>query len=478
LIGCGSYRHLEDLPAVRNNVVDLAGTLTDPVFGGFLESGCSVLPEDVAAVDVFDALCQAGRDAEDTFLVYFAGHGVLGGRNELHLALSNTRDDSAAALTGLPYDQVREALLESPALNRVVILDCCFAGRAIQDMAGGEGSVAGQIGIEGTYTLAAAPRDRIALAPEGAVYTAFTGALLELLQKGVPGGSELLTLAELYPRLRSMLAGRRQPEPRQQGTDTVTGLALTRNPAHRAVIDLAGPTPGTSVPRLAVDSDAVGPPLLAEGAGAGTGPDRGTGVGLTSGDDGLGSVPGNVTDGLPWELTEETEEQEAHHDESRSVLASDAAEVRAFGAQIYLRLREAGMPIEEFPLAGRGQACGIWVGTRNVLLPGPNLGQLRAVEQGVFVTHDGRLFTASKSQAKWGRQRYACEWFDPTSEEGFDGSDSAQDFLIRCRDELLSDDPEPGPTTVSVRDMGETPEPRRSRPTATALPFGEGGGTE
>jgi hypothetical protein len=35
----------------------------------------------------------------------------------------------------------------------VVILDCCFSGRAIQDMSGLDASILGQLGIAGTYTL-------------------------------------------------------------------------------------------------------------------------------------------------------------------------------------------------------------------------------------------------------------------------------------------------------------------------------------
>ncbi len=70
------------------------------------------------------------------------------------------------------------------------------------------------------------------LAPPGERYTAFTGALLGLLNKGIPDGPELLTFAQIYPRLQYTLTSRQLPRPRQQGSDTIAHLALTRNLAY------------------------------------------------------------------------------------------------------------------------------------------------------------------------------------------------------------------------------------------------------
>ena len=232
LIGCSEYELLEALPAVTANLSDVRDILTDSVLGGFGPDSCTILDESTQLLQVCKALRAQAQRAEDTFLVYYAGHGLLGMRNELHLALSATDPDELRA-TALAYDLVRDVLLDCPALNRIVILDCCFAGAALQAMTDPAAGVIGQTGIEGSYVLAAAPADKTALAPSGARYTAFTGALLEHLTTGIPEGPDLLTLADLYPRLRYTLVSRGLPKPRQQGTDTVTGLALTRNPTPR-----------------------------------------------------------------------------------------------------------------------------------------------------------------------------------------------------------------------------------------------------
>jgi len=231
LIGTSIYRHLENLPAVRNNLTDFRDVLTDPALGGLPVGKCTILADPRSASDVYHSVLEPGRVAEDMLLVYFAGHGRMGTRNELYLCLPDTNPDEVF-LTALAYEHLREALNESPATKKVVILDCCFSGRALADQAGDEETIVGQVGIEGTYVLTATPANAVALAPPGDRYTAFTGTLLGLLRTGIPDGPELLTFAAIYPRLRSTLIGRQLPQPRQQNSDTIAHLALTRNPAY------------------------------------------------------------------------------------------------------------------------------------------------------------------------------------------------------------------------------------------------------
>jgi Caspase domain len=235
LIGASSYHSPEfpDLLAVRNNLDGLAKVLTDPQLGGLSPGHCVVLPDPTDVRAVYRTLRQYSMLTEDTLLVYFAGHGRTGPRNELYLGLADT-DPDELRVSALPFDLVREVLGESPATNRVLILDCCFSGRAIPDMGGSEDAILGQVGIEGTYTLTATPANAVALAPVGAAYTVFTGELLALLRAGLPEGPELLTFATIYRRLLYNLTRRGLPRPGQRGTGTVGQLALVRNVAHEA----------------------------------------------------------------------------------------------------------------------------------------------------------------------------------------------------------------------------------------------------
>lgn len=87
-------------------------------------------------------------------LIYYAGHGFVDRRGNLYLGLTDTEPDDVAA-SALSYEILREAILDSPARQRVVILDCCYSGRAMEVMADATSQIAAHTQVEGTYVLAA-----------------------------------------------------------------------------------------------------------------------------------------------------------------------------------------------------------------------------------------------------------------------------------------------------------------------------------
>jgi hypothetical protein len=235
VVGAAEFRdpRLTDLPAVRDNVADLARILTAPTGTGLPARNCAVLTDEATIAGLGDHVEEAAEQAEDLLLFYYAGHGVPDSHGKLHLTLPTT-DLNRLRWTGLPFDTVREAFAEARARNRVVILDCCYSGRAVSGHMAGPDTLAGQLDVDGTYTLTATARNEPAIAPPGATHTAFTGELITLLSDGDPEGAELLTLGHIYQRLRWVLHRRGLPLPERCGTRTADLLALAVNAAHRA----------------------------------------------------------------------------------------------------------------------------------------------------------------------------------------------------------------------------------------------------
>lgn len=230
LIGASEFDDpgLPNLPAVEANLADLAGVLGDPRIGGFHPSRIHILVN--PAMTVADRLAEIASDTTDTLFVYYSGHGVVGADGGLYLALSQTVAQRAV-FSSLAYQSLRLALIGSPARSKVVVLDCCFAGRAIDDLMTDEDNLAvGQIDVDGTYVLTATSATSPAHIEPGARNSAFTGALLELLRTGSPAVGELLRLNHLYPWLLRALTERGLPVPQQRGSGTIGDLALTRNP--------------------------------------------------------------------------------------------------------------------------------------------------------------------------------------------------------------------------------------------------------
>jgi hypothetical protein len=232
LIGTSRYQDpsLPDLPTVANNLIDLANVLTEPS-GVLSASVCTMLPDPPNVPSLGRQLRRAAAEASDLLLVYYAGHGLIGSDgHELYLALHESQLDDPL-YTALPFDGLRRTIRDSPARTRVLLLDCCFSGRAIEDVMAEPGSaLLGQLEVAGTVLIAATPANVPAMAPTGARNTAFTGALLTAFRDGMPGGSEFLTLDDLYRSTLRIAQVVGLPKPQRRGTATADQLALAPNP--------------------------------------------------------------------------------------------------------------------------------------------------------------------------------------------------------------------------------------------------------
>ncbi|WP_181043310.1 caspase family protein [Actinokineospora auranticolor] len=214
LVGTHRYESFDDLPSVRANLTGLRDVFTDARLWGLPDEHCAVVEQPVNARQVLDQVRRSAERATDTLIVYFAGHGFTDDRtNDLCLALPDS--EPGLEYTMLPFDAIRRRVLDhgSRARRKVVILDCCFSARALQ---GWMGSVADQSSIEGSCVLTASSETRMALAPPGEKYTAFTGELINVLETGVPGGPSLLDMETVYQQVRWALEAKSRPIPQQR----------------------------------------------------------------------------------------------------------------------------------------------------------------------------------------------------------------------------------------------------------------------
>ncbi|MGY2124282.1 caspase family protein [Nocardia gipuzkoensis] len=230
LIGVSRYVDPEfpDIPAAVNNVVDLYRLLTASTGSALAERQCSVLTDPEHSAQVGQVVATAAREADDVLLVYFAGHGVVDRRGRLFLALSGTSRDHPE-WSSVPFATLRDELIASPARARILILDCCFSGRAFEAMGASSSLVDGQIDIQGTYTIASSARNEPSVAPEGHRHTAFTAALLSTAT------NIGLTLDQLYQKVDQTLHRDGYPRPQRRTVNIAGELRLFTPPAARPV---------------------------------------------------------------------------------------------------------------------------------------------------------------------------------------------------------------------------------------------------
>jgi putative AlgH/UPF0301 family transcriptional regulator len=234
LVGGTRYTNLPPLPTVANNLTALAAVVADPALWGLPAGHCHTVADPATP----QAIDEAVRDAatavrtDGLLLFYFAGHGMIDPRTgALHLAVTGT-DRNAVHSTAVPFEWVRRWFLDAPAGARVVILDCCYSGRATDGM-GEPAAIADQIEIDRTCVLVAAPANRTALAPPDEPLTAFTGVLLDVMRHGVPGGPALLDLTTLYRQAVTTQRARNRPLPQMRARNGGERIALVRNLAHQ-----------------------------------------------------------------------------------------------------------------------------------------------------------------------------------------------------------------------------------------------------
>jgi hypothetical protein len=231
LIGVDAYTDLDPLRAVRNNLTRLKETLTNPGIWGVPEDRCQAVPNPATQSELIGAIRKAAAAAQDTLIVYYAGHGFIdptdGG---LYLTLPGTEPGEIDG--AVPYQWVHRAVRDnSGAKRRVVILDCCYSGQALEGMSVAESlQVAARMeDVEGSYVVSSSARNRLALSPRGEDCTAFTGELVRILSRGVPDGPEMLTLDAIFREVRAGLREKRRPLPEWKSQNSVGSLPFVRN---------------------------------------------------------------------------------------------------------------------------------------------------------------------------------------------------------------------------------------------------------
>lgn len=180
----------------------------------------------------------AARPGTDGLFLYLCTHGRRWTDDhvpdrDLHFALS----DSAWnwPFTHLPFQWVRKTLKRRTAASTLLIIDSCFSDVSML----GAAAPPPQARVSGACTITAT-RERVLADTSwpGTDYTAFSGALIEIVGSGIESAGEYLTPDTIFDTLREKLVPA-HPEPGI--TKDYTSVFLCPNRAYRPVANETPP---------------------------------------------------------------------------------------------------------------------------------------------------------------------------------------------------------------------------------------------
>ena len=233
---------LSRLTAPASDAEQLAAVLRDIRIAGFEVTTLYNEPRDV----VGSAIGNFYRDrrSNDLTLLYFTGHGVKDEDGQLYLAMTNT-DRENLRFTGVPSETIRAAMEGSRSRQKVLVLDCCYAGafpvglgikgdpsvHALEQL-GGRGCVvltssdAMQLSFEGNQVTETGP-----VSLRSGPSSLFTRFLIEGLRTGKADldGDGDITLDELYSYVHDRVIDEQPLQRPKKKEDIEGGICVAQN---------------------------------------------------------------------------------------------------------------------------------------------------------------------------------------------------------------------------------------------------------
>ncbi len=407
LIGAGSFDHLSKLPAVVHSTAVLGDLLRRKSVWGIPVENYYEIVDPLNPSILSQPIFKAAIDATDALVIYYAGHGLIEPRNgKFYLAVRGSRKESVRD-TAVPFEWIREAVESSRANRKIVIIDCCYSGRAL-----GLQSDQVDVGLDGTYVLTATDENSLAMSPPEESYTSFTGELIRLIKNGVQAEGEFLDLDLIYSEMRKGLRRKERPLPHQFCRDRLSRTPFVRNAAHTSV-----PSDGRAPSGDAGEVATAG--RTGDGAAEGTGP----AVDLVN-----AAAPADVQE-TPGPRASRQVESEAHRKEgrvaSRAYMAAGVAvalTAAAFAGLLFAdwKHRDGGAADEKAPVrsapstsptpSGSQKSSPVPSGSHNPTTPDPlpPPGSASTVEDGTPATTEAPIFEDdfAVGSSNWTRNRF------------------------------------------------------------------------
>ena len=118
----------------------------------------------------------------------------------------------------LKMSQHRPALEQAQGIRaktKFIVLDCCFGGGGLEALPANfsQTDLRSEINLLGSFAVASAGKNVKALVPEASNYTAFSGTVCDVIEKGIEFAGALLSIDEVFREVRRIMLESSYPVP-------------------------------------------------------------------------------------------------------------------------------------------------------------------------------------------------------------------------------------------------------------------------
>lgn len=222
LIGNSEYLNWPEgnIKNIKVNLEKLKDVLCDPGLVGIKNNPESFLElSNKSKVDIQVGISEFINNcvAEDNLIIYYAGHGLIDidNINELYLATADTRIKSKK-FTCIPSEELKTTLRNCKAGNKIMILDCCYAGRLSGLQSDPESLRINHWGdTQGVYFMMSSDRDVPSRfdPDDSTIPTFFTQRVIETIKYGADINDEVLTLDQFFDVMKEKWDDKIAPKP-------------------------------------------------------------------------------------------------------------------------------------------------------------------------------------------------------------------------------------------------------------------------
>ncbi|WP_030939622.1 caspase, EACC1-associated type [Streptomyces sp. NRRL S-646] len=247
LVGTAAYEDgtFSALPSVRADVHYLSQVLEMPAVGGY--EAC-VRVEDSSRVAVKQAVERflGEREPDELVVLYLSGHGAYDREDGQLYYITTDTEASRIQETALEASFVTDQLEKCAARRKVLLLDCCFSGSAVQGFrskGASHSATAPIVEAGGVYVITASQHWEQAFTTDADQPSQFTRAIVEGLHSGQADldGDGQVSANDLFRHISRDL--QKAPDGRRQ-TPTQSSLHVTGD------IYLARAAAGRQIPAL------------------------------------------------------------------------------------------------------------------------------------------------------------------------------------------------------------------------------------